>query len=216
VHEDPEFWDFYTQATPIRYISRLPIASRPASRSRQLSGLEALRAIPWVFAWMQNRYVVPGWYGLGSALKSFAGQNNANAALLSEMYRDWLFFRMVINNAQLELLRAHLPTAAWYARRVNPPQLGARMRERLEQEHALAREWILRITGNSELLEHAPVVRRTVELRNPAAAPLGKLQVALLGLLQDEAALGTDQSAAWQEAMLLSITGIAAAMQSTG
>ena len=132
------------------------------------------------------------------------------------MYRDWLFFRMVINNAQLELLRAHLPTAAWYARRVQPSELGARMRARLEQEHALARLWILRITGNEELLDHAPAVRRTVELRNPAAAPLSKLQVALLDVIERENAEGSPHAAAWQEAMLLSITGIAAAMQSTG
>ncbi len=214
VHEDPEFWSFYTQATPIRYISRLPIASRPASRARQLGGLESLRAIPWVFAWIQNRYVVPGWYGLGSALKDYAGQSEENAALLGTMYRDWLFFKMVINNAQLELLRADLPTAAWYAQRVQPSELGTRMHERLTREHALAREWILRLTGHDELLGHAPMVRRTVELRNPAMLPLSKIQVALLDVLEREAE--GPQAAAWQDAMLLSIAGIAAAMQSTG
>jgi phosphoenolpyruvate carboxylase len=214
VHEDPEFWNFYTQATPIRYISRLPIASRPASRARQLAGLESLRAIPWVFAWIQNRYVVPGWYGLGTALKEYIAQSEAKEALLATMYRDWLFFRMVINNAQLELLRAHLPTATWYARRVQPPELGMRMHERLTQEHALAREWILRLTGYDELLGHAPMVRKTVRLRNPAMIPLSKIQVALLDVLDAE---GDNPSAvAWQDAMLLSITGIAAAMQSTG
>ncbi|MGZ8263219.1 MAG: phosphoenolpyruvate carboxylase [Burkholderiales bacterium] len=214
VHEDPEFWSFYTQATPIRYISRLPIASRPASRSRQLSGLESLRAIPWVFAWIQNRYVVPGWYGLGAALEAYAAESAENEALLAVMYREWLFFRMVINNAQLELLRAHLPTAAWYARRVQPPELGARMHERLAQEHALARMWILRITGQDELLGHAPMVRRTVELRNPVTVPLSQVQLALLDVLEREPE--ATRGAAWQDAMLLSITGIAAAMQSTG
>jgi phosphoenolpyruvate carboxylase len=214
VHEDPEFWSFYTQATPIRYISRLPIASRPASRARQLGGLESLRAIPWVFAWIQNRYVVPGWYGLGSALKEYAERSEADTALLGTMYRDWLFFKMVINNAQLELLRAELPTAAWYAQRVQPPELGTRMHERLTQEHALAREWILRFTGHDELLGHAPMVRKTVELRNPTMLPLSKIQVALLDVLEGEG--DNPQGAAWQDAMLLSIAGIAAAMQSTG
>ena len=79
----------------------------------------------------RTAYVVPGWYGLGSALKDYAERSKENAALLGTMYRDWLFFRMVINNAQLELLRADLPTAAWYARRVQPPELGTRMHERL-------------------------------------------------------------------------------------
>ena len=214
VHEDPEFWSFYTQATPIRYISRLPIASRPASRARQLGGLDSLRAIPWVFAWIQNRYVVPGWYGLGSALRDYAEESKENATLLATMYRDWLFFKMVINNAQLELLRSDLPTAAWYAQRVQPPELGTRMHARLRDEHALAREWILKLTGHDELLGHAPMVRKTVELRNPAMMPLSKIQVALLDVLEREA--DGPRAAAWQDAMLLSITGIAAAMQSTG
>jgi len=214
VHEDPDFWTFYTQATPIRYISRLPIASRPASRSRQLASLDSLRAIPWVFAWIQNRYVVPGWYGLGSALKEYAAQQPGNEMLLAEMYRDWLFFKMVINNAQLELLRADLATAAWYAHRVQPPELATRMHERLTQEHALAREWILRLTGHDELLGHAPMVRKTVQLRNPAMMPLSKIQVALLDVLDAQGE--SPRAAAWQDAMLLSITGIAAAMQSTG
>lgn len=216
VHEDPEFWPFYAQATPIQYISRLPIASRPASRARQLSSLEALRAIPWVFAWVQSRYGVPGWYGLGSGLAAFAASAPGNGELLRRMYRDWLFFRMLVNNAQLELLRADLPTAKWYAARVRPPELGARMHERIAAEHALTRAWILRITGHEDLLEHAPVVRHTVKLRNPALVPLSKIQVALLDLLEREETLDPEAKAAWQQAMLLSITGIAAAMQSTG
>lgn len=216
VHEDPEFWDFYRQATPIQYVSRLPIASRPASRTRQPAGLEALRAIPWVFAWVQSRYVIPGWYGIGSALEAYAGQAPEKLALLTSMYRDWLFFRMVVNNAQLELLRAHLPTAAWYARRVQPAELGRRIHERIAQEHERSRSWILRITEQPDLLEHARVVRHTVELRNPTMRPLSKLQVAVMNLLEQEDERGGKPDAAWQEAMLLSITGIAAAMQSTG
>jgi phosphoenolpyruvate carboxylase len=216
VHDDPDFWTFYREATPIQHISRLPIASRPASRARQPAGLDALRAIPWVFAWVQSRYVVPGWYGLGSALKAYGERNPAALATLRAMYREWLFFRMVINNAQLELLRAHLPTAASYAQRVRPRELGTRIHERLEEEHRLTREWILRMTEQDDLLGHAPVVRRTVELRNPALAPLSKLQVALLDRLEREGEEGARMNPAWQEAMLLSITGIAAAMQSTG
>jgi phosphoenolpyruvate carboxylase len=216
VHNDPDFWTFYREATPIPYISRLPIASRPASRGRQPAGLDALRAIPWVFAWVQSRYVVPGWYGLGSALKVYAECAPANLETLASMYRDWLFFRMVINNAQLELLRAHLPTAALYAKRVRPAELGARIHERIAGEHTLTREWILRMTGQEDLLEHAPVVRRTVELRNPMLAPLSMLQVALLEHLDRRHDADDSQQPAWQEAMLLSITGIAAAMQSTG
>lgn len=216
VYRDPDFWSFYTQATPIEHISRLPIASRPVFRPKgSLVGLENLRAIPWVFAWVQSRYTLPGWYGLGTAMEWFVAQNPENLKLLQRMYRQWLFFRMVVDNAQLELVRAHMPTAAWYASRVMPRELGERIHARIAQEHQRTCEWILRVTGQERLLENAPVVQRTVQLRNPVVAPLSKLQVALLELWE---AKGEEepQAAAWHNAVLLSITGVAAAMQSTG
>jgi phosphoenolpyruvate carboxylase len=210
VHDDPDFWEFFTQATPIGHISRLPIASRPVSRSgAQLTRVDDLRAIPWVFAWVQCRYLVPGWYGLGSALERFAAEKAENLPLLQAMYHDWLFFRTVIDNAQMELLRAHLPTARLYAAR---SRHGGAFHARLEEEHARTRVWVTRLVGSDGLLTHAPVVRATVAMRNPAVAPLSRLQVALL-----DTPPGTDEDGtAWKEAVLLSITGIAAAMQSTG
>ncbi|MBW3622493.1 MAG: phosphoenolpyruvate carboxylase, partial [Armatimonadetes bacterium] len=215
VYEDPDFWDFYTQATPIRHISRLPITSRPTFRpGRQLVGLEGLRAIPWVFAWIQSRYVVPGWYGMGSALSAFAEQNPHHLEILQQMYHEWAFFRTVVDNAQLELVRAHLPTAASYAARVEPKELGERIHGRIVEEYRLAHEWILKVTQNDELLPNAHVIRHTVEMRNPAVEPLSKIQVALLEIwdrMEEE-----EQTPAWRDAILLSITGIAAAMQSTG
>jgi phosphoenolpyruvate carboxylase len=216
VYHDPDFWSFYTQATPIEHISRLPIASRPVFRPKgTMVGLENLRAIPWVFAWVQSRYTLPGWYGLGTAMEWFVGQNPDNLKVLQKMYRQWLFFRMVVDNAQLELVRAHMPTAAWYAARVTPPELGERVHALIEQEYHRTCEWVLKVTNQQQLLEKAPVVQRTVQLRNPIVAPLSKLQVALLELWE---AMGTQepQAAAWHNAILLSITGVAAAMQSTG
>lgn len=215
VYEDPDFWTFYTQATPISHISRLPIASRPVFRPRSdIVGLENLRAIPWVFAWVQCRYVLPGWYGVGSALEWFGCQSPENLALLQEMYRQWSFFRMVIDNAQLELVRAHLPTARLYASRVRPRELGQRFHARIEQEYQRTVEWVLRITGQTELMQNAKVVQRTVQLRNPAVMPLSKLQLALLDTWDKQA--GHETQYLWHDAILLSIAGIAAAMQSTG
>ena len=218
VHDDPDFWVFFAQATPIKHISRLPIASRPVSRSgKKLSSVDDLRAIPWVFAWIQSRYVVPGWFGLGSALEWFAGEAPENAALLQTMYQNFRFFKAVIDNAQLELIRAHLPTAARYAARVDPPELGERFHNHIAGELRKTREWVLRITNQDELLGHAPVVRATVHLRNPAVIPLSLLQVALMEA--EEKAVGPDadlSKSPWREAILLSITGVAAAMQSTG
>ncbi len=217
VHDDPEFWEFYTQATPIVHISRLPIASRPVSRSgKKLSSVDDLRAIPWVFAWVQSRYVLPGWYGVGTALEAYAAQSPEHLATLQTMYRDWPFFRMILDSAQLELLRAHLPTASWYAQRVEPEKLGARIHDLIAAEHQRTRNWILQVAERSDLLEHAPVVRRTVALRNPAIVPLSKLQVALLEHWEQMDPQDEEASAPWRDAILLSITGIAAGMQSTG
>jgi phosphoenolpyruvate carboxylase len=217
VYEDPDFWRFYTGATPIAHISQLPIASRPAARSGgELVGLQDLRAIPWVFAWVQTRYVVPGWYGIGGACEEFVAGKPRRIGTLRAMYRDWPFFRTVIDNAQHELQRAHMPTGAMYAARVRPRRLAAHFAALLEQEYDRARRWVLEITGQSEILENSPVMRHTIALRNPAVLPINKLQVALLDMWESENLAAGAEADEWRRALLLSITGIAAAMQSTG
>ncbi|MDR3691345.1 MAG: phosphoenolpyruvate carboxylase [Fimbriimonas sp.] len=215
VYEDPGFWAFYTQATPIEHISLLPIASRPVYRPGQaLSGIDGLRAIPWNFAWVQSRTTLVGWYGMGTALEEYVQASPDRLATLRTMYREWPFFQTVVDNAQLELVRAHIPTTRLYAERVEPAELGARIQAAIEGEHGRTVDMILKITGQERLLENARVVRNTVEFRNPAVMPLSLLQVALMdrwAQLTDE-----EKAGAWREAMLQSIAGIAAAMQSTG
>lgn len=215
VYDDPEFWAFYTQATPIEHISLLPIASRPVFRPGQaISGIEGLRAIPWNFAWVQSRTTLVGWFGMGTALEQFTDGSPERLETLRTMYREWPFFRTVVDNAQLELVRAHLPTARLYAARVQPPELGTRMEGIIESEYKRTKETILKITGLDDLLSPGSVVRRTVLFRNPAVTPLSAMQVALMNTWGD---LSEEQQAGdWREAMLQSIAGIAAAMQSTG
>jgi phosphoenolpyruvate carboxylase len=212
VYNDSQFWSYYTQATPIEPISLLPIASRPVFRPGQaLEGIEGLRAIPWNFAWVQNRAVLVGWYGLGTAFQ-YLLKNDPGA--IRAMYQEWPFFRTVVDNAQLELLRADLPTARMYSRRVRPAALGERIHAQIEREHERAVEAILSVTGQQRLLEHAPMVHRNIEFRNPAVAPLSLLQVALMnrwGSLSED-----EQAGEWREAVLQTIAGLAAAMQSTG
>ena len=216
VYEDKDFWSFYVQATPVSHISHLPIASRPVMRpGSQSIGLEGLRAIPWVFAWVQNRYVVPGWYGMGSALKQFGSESEANLRLLREMYEKWPFFRTVVDNAQLELVRANLETAGDYAARVTPARIGKRIHAIITEEYEVTVKWALKITGQRELMEKS-VVRKTVGLRNPATEPLNKLQVALMDLWDSVDGKDREAESAWHDALLLSIAGLAAAMQSTG
>jgi phosphoenolpyruvate carboxylase len=220
VHNDPDFWRFYTHATPIGHISRLPIASRPVARSGgNLVGLEDLRAIPWVFAWVQSLYVLPGWFGLGVALEWYASASPENLARLQTMYREWPFFRTITDNAQFELLRAHLCTSGMYAARVRPQRLARRFHSTLTTEFARAKDWILKVTGQQELLERNPLMSRIIALRNPAVVPLNRLQVALLDQwdrAEQSGDAGASAMSDLREAILLSIAGIAAAMQSTG
>ena len=214
VYEDDGFWKFYTQATPIQHISLLPIASRPVSRAgNAIAGVEGLRAIPWNFAWVQSRATLVGWYGLGAALQSRIDQPEG-LETLQKMYREWPFFQMVIDNAQLELMRAHLPTARRYAARVSPKELSTRIQGKIEEEYNATRKAILAVTTQSDLMAKARVVRNTVEFRNPMVEPLSAIQVYLMDRWEN---LSEDERAGvWREAMLQSIAGIAAAMQSTG
>lgn len=209
VYETPGFWEFYTQATPIDHISLLPIASRPVYRPGSAAeGVEGLRAIPWNFAWVQSRALLVGWYGVGTALSRYI--ENGGTETLRTMYRDWPFFRTVIDNAQLELVRAHMDTATLYARRAEDQTIW----QTILHEFDLTRSALLVVTSEQELLENSRVIRKTVEFRNPLTLPINKLQIHLMDRwedLSDEEKQGT-----WREAMLQSIAGIAAAMQSTG
>lgn len=215
VYDDPDFWTFYTQATPIEYISLLPIASRPVFRpGKALENLEDLRAIPWNFAWVQSRCTAPGWYGLGTALETFAANHPGGEDLLKEMAQSWRFFRTVLDNAQLELIRTHIPTAAGYARRARDRKSAERIHAGIAAEHERTSAWVLRITGQSELMEKAPAVKNTVAFRNPAVLPLNVLQ--RLAMSAWEQLPEAEQSGPWRSAMLQTIAGIAAAMQSTG
>lgn len=210
VHVDPEFWSFYTQATPVEYISFLTIASRPVFRpGKALQGIDQLRAIPWNFAWVQSRHVLVGWYGIGSALESFDDKE-----LLQRMIKDWPFFKTVLDNAQLELTRAHIPTSRHYAARVEPKELGDRLQKAIEADYEQTTREILAISGQDKLMENAKTVRATVEFRNPMVVPLNRMQIALMdkwGTLSEE-----EQGGIWREAILQTIAGLAAAMQSTG
>ena len=209
VYETEGFWDFYTQATPIDHISLLPIASRPVYRPGSAAeGVEGLRAIPWNFAWVQSRALLVGWYGVGTALSRFLKEGGEET--LRSMYKEWPFFRTVIDNAQLELVRAHMETASLYAKRATNQAIW----ETILHEFELTRMSLLEVTGEKDLLENSKVIRQTVAFRNPITLPINKLQIHLMNRwehLTDEEKQGT-----WREAMLQSIAGIAAAMQSTG
>jgi phosphoenolpyruvate carboxylase len=209
--DDPVLWQFYICATPIEHISRIPIASRPVSRSAAADvQFEDLRAIPWVFAWTQTRYIVPGWYGIGRGLDAVL-KDAGNLERLRRMYEQWPFFRNVIENAQREMARARLKIAERYARLDR--QAGAACHARIAEDFERARAAIISITRQQALLDNSPVIQKSIALRNPYTDVLNLIQIELLRRYREA---GEQQDTSLRRLLFLSINGIAAAMQSTG
>jgi phosphoenolpyruvate carboxylase len=208
--DDPDWWPWFTEVTPIEQISRLPIASRPVSRSGGEVDFESLRAIPWVFAWTQARYIVPGWYGTGHALDAALEEPDA-LATLQRLYTEWPFFQALIDSAQREMARARFAIAAYYdALAESAPRSFHGV---LGDDYQRAEQAILQVTGQDVLFQNTPVLRKSITLRNPYTDVLNLLQVRLLHDYREAPGSAQDPL---REALFVSINGIAAAMQSTG
>lgn len=213
VYETPGFLDYWQQATPINELARMPIGSRPARRRQ--GGFETVRAIPWMFSWMQSRAIIPSWYGVGTALEQFCDGNPDNLALLRTMYREWLFFTALIENVQLDLAKADMGIAELYASLVDVLGLRELILSQMRTEHERARRLICMITEQHDLLDATPVLKRSIERRNPYVDPLNFIQVALLRELR-AVPPGTDMHERLLSAVLSTINGIAAGMKTTG
>ncbi len=208
--DDPDFPQYFAQATPIDEIRRLNVASRPAARSRA-ERVEDLRAIPWVFSWTQTRVNLPGWYGLGTALDRFARARPGALAELRAMYAGWPFFRSVVDNAQISLGTADLEVGRLYAELVEDEGVRERVYGRIREEYDRTVRRVLEVTGQREILDNALVLQRSVRLRNPYVDPMHYLQVRLL---RERRARPEDAQVA--ELLHHTINGIAAGLQTTG
>jgi phosphoenolpyruvate carboxylase len=226
IYEQPDLVDFFHQVTPIQEISQLQISSRPSRRGGR-KDLGSLRAIPWVFSWTQARFLLPSWYGVGTALEEFLQEEpEQHLKLLRYFYHKWSFFKMVISKAEMTLAKVDLQIAEHYMRELtNPDDLErfAHLFNAISQEFYLTRDKVLQITGHERLLDGSPDLQRSVYLRNGTIVPLGFLQVALLKRLRqykDQAATGIIRSRYSQSELLrgalLTINGIAAGMRNTG
>ncbi len=207
-----DFWPWYLNVTPVSHISRLHIASRPVSRAKgsELT-FDDLRAIPWNFAWTQTRYNVPGWFGMGETLEKITNDPES-LKLLKSNYGSWPFFRAVLNNAQREMARSELAIANYYHKAATP-QKGLDFHSIVKKEFEKTQQSILKITGDKTLLGRNPVIEKSIHLRNSYTDVLNFIQIALLHRWNE--ASGNDRDAIGR-AILLSLNGIAAAMQSTG
>jgi phosphoenolpyruvate carboxylase len=213
VYETPGFIDYWQQATPINELARMPIGSRPAKRSK--GGFESVRAIPWMFSWMQSRAIIPSWYGVGTALETFCREHEGGLDLLRTMYQEWSFFEALVENDELDLAKADMGIAELYASLVDDAGLRETIFSQLKAEHTRACDLICKITGQTHLLEHTPVLQVSIDRRNPYVDPLNFIQVVLLRRLRALPA-GTQEHETVINLVMATINGIAAGMKTTG
>jgi phosphoenolpyruvate carboxylase len=207
--DDPAFWPWFVDRSPMLHIGELPIASRPVARSSGEIRFENLRAIPWVFAWTQMRYNAPGWYGMGSAFDEVVMHDTPALEHCRAAYEARGSFCAFIDNAQQEMGRARLLVARWYA-----GEKGAAFHQRLAAEFDRTERAVLAITGQDALLDNSPVIQQSIRERNEDTDAINALQVELLRRWRD--ASNDQERRELRPLILLSVNALAAAMQSTG
>jgi len=203
VYETPRFLDYFRAATPERELSGINIGSRPARRAGAAAGVESLRAIPWQFAWTQNRLLLPSWLGADAALEA------GDSAMVAAMMDGWPFFRSTIELLEMVLAKAEARIAAHYDRLLVPGDLrdlGDALRGRLSRTIDLVK----RTTGHARLLENNHALRRSIDVRNPYVDPINVVQAEILRRMRQ----APDDTLA--DAFIVTVNGIAAGMRNTG
>jgi phosphoenolpyruvate carboxylase len=196
---------YFEEATPVRELDFARIGSRPSKRS-QRRGLDELRAIPWVFGWMQSRHVLPAWFGVGYALERFNDRH-----LLQDLYEQFPLFHDLIDNVELGMAKADLSIAQLYAGLVSDQPLRETVLELVVEEFERTKRVVLDVTGQDTLLQKNPVLARSIRLRNPYVDPLSLIQVELL---RRKRAGEDDDNLNY--ALAATINGIAAGLRNTG
>ena len=207
IYDTPSFYEYFRKATPIDLIERMRIGSRPSSRRSQ-HGIEDLRAIPWVFSWTQARFVLPGWYGLGSGLAKAAEQFGDDA--FREMFAEWYFLRSLTADAEMVLAKADLGIAELYSQLAD--DLHDEFFPIINQEYELTQDLILEYSNHEALLEGDVTLQRAIMLRNPYVDPMSLMQVDLLSRWR----ASNYEDEELFTALLASVNGIAQALQNTG
>ena len=207
VHGQAGFEEYFRNVTPIDVIERMQVGSRPVFR-RGRTGLAALRPTPWVFAWTQSRHTLPGWYGIGTGLETAA--RTLGAERLAQAWSNWPFFALLLDDVEMQLVRADLGIASLYDELAPAGLLP--LAEEIRREHALATRWVTWVKGGIDLLDDDPRMQRSIVLRSPYLDPMHYMQVDLLRRWR-----ATDRSdTALFQALLASISGIAQGLQATG
>ncbi len=210
IAEDPEVLFYFEEATPVLELQHAKIGSRPARRS-QRRGLEDLRAIPWVFGWMQSRHVLPGWFGVGYTLEKFVEETPGGEELLRAMMSGFPLFADLISNVEIGMAKADLPIARLYAGLVSDHELSERVFAMIAEEFERSLRMVLRVRRQTRLLEKNSVLARSIRLRNPYVDPMSLIQVDLLRRKRNG-----EVSATLDYALAATINGIAAGLRNTG
>ncbi|ADP11002.1 phosphoenolpyruvate carboxylase [Erwinia sp. Ejp617] len=212
VREHADFVPYFRSATPEQELAKLPLGSRPAKR-RPAGGVESLRAIPWIFAWTQNRLMLPAWLGAGAALQQAMADGHQDQ--LEAMCRDWPFFSTRLGMLEMVFSKADLWLAEYYDQRLVDKSLwplGKQLRDRLESDIKA----VLTIANDAHLMADQPWIAESIALRNVYTDPLNVLQAELLHRSRQQEAAGGEPDARVEQALMVTIAGVAAGMRNTG
>ena len=213
--DDPETFTYFEQATPVAELENARIGSRPAKRSGKKS-MADLRAIPWVFGWMQSRQLVPAWFGVGHAIEEFVKENPDGLKQLQTMAKEFPLFVDIIRNVEMALAKSDFGIAKLYAALVEDEGLRERVYSTLKYEFDLTQKMLLAVTGQQRLLQTNPVLERSIRLRNPYVDPMSLIQVELIRRKRSATAKGEAVSPELDRAISATINGISAGLRNTG